>query len=314
MALVSSEVPSSQHVPDAACQEFIQHLAQSAFALLAAKGAVPEPGPVSLVGAGPGDPELLTVRALRRLQAAEVILHDSLVTEELLRLAPPSAALIDVGKRCGDAKDRGLQQQEIHELLLSHCRAGRRVVRLKCGDPMLFGRGGEELEFLAQHGIEAEVVPGITSATGASAACRLPLTHRGMSNEVRFVVGQDRGKSLPDLDWAELATRAQRQTVVFYMGGRSLEAICSCLGEHGAESQTPMALLEAVTHKEEQRLYGTLGTLPQLAQERSVGGGPVLIILGPTVAFPDYLHQLCMASQVSHSDISADVVPAPSTA
>ncbi|CAE8658966.1 unnamed protein product, partial [Polarella glacialis] len=187
-------------------------------------------GPVALVGAGPGDPELLTLRAMRRLEAAEVVLHDSLISEEVLNLVPRSAELINVGKRCGDVKDRGLQQKEIHELMLLHSRRGRRVVRLKCGDPFVFGRGGEELEFLVKHQVSVEVVPGITSALGAAASCQVPLTHRGFgTNHVHFCVGQSQARTLPDLDWGELARSAMKQTAVFYMGLRSLDLICNTL-------------------------------------------------------------------------------------
>jgi len=252
-----------------------------------------ELGQVSLVGAGPGDPELLTVKALRRMQAAEVVLHDKLISDEVLSLCNPKAELVNVGKRCGDVKDRGLQQQDIHGLLLLHCREGKRVVRLKCGDPLIFGRGGEELLFLAEHGIRAEVVPGITAALGAAASCQMPLTHRGASNEVRFVVGQDKACRLPPLDWAELAKKAPKQTVVFYMGMRSLERICTHLLDNGAEESTPMALIESATFvREEMAVVGSISTLPGLAKSSGVGGGPVLLILGPTAAFPQRLHEI----------------------
>lgn len=255
----------------------------------------PCPGPVALVGAGPGDPELLTVKALRRMQAADVVLHDSLITDELLELLPAHVERINVGKRCGDIKDRGLQQSEIHELMLAHSLAGKHVVRLKCGDPLIFGRGGEELEFLAAHGIRAEVVPGITSAVGMSASCQMPLTHRGASNEVRFIVGQDKAKSLPNLDWGELARRAPAQTVVFYMGLRSLERICGRLLDNGAEPSIPMALVQSATVEgKELALAGTIGSLPRLAKESDVEsrGGPVLLLLGPTASFPQKLTDL----------------------
>lgn len=251
-------------------------------------------GTVALVGAGPGDPDLLTVKALRTLQSAEVVLHDKLVSPEVLALIPADAERVNVGKRCGDVKDRGLQQDEIHELLVERCRRGKRVVRLKCGDPLVFGRGGEELEFMAEHGIRAEVVPGITSALGAAASCQLPLTHRGCgANQVRFVVGQDKAKRLPDLCWEELAREAGTQTVVFYMGMRSLAAICTRLVEHGAEASTPMALIESATSADERSLYGTVGTLPGLASESNAGKtGPVLLVLGPVAAFPARLREL----------------------
>mmetsp|Transcript_96743 Transcript_96743/g.190021 ORF Transcript_96743/g.190021 Transcript_96743/m.190021 type:complete len:293 (+) Transcript_96743:84-962(+) len=250
--------------------------------------------PVCLVGAGPGDPELLTVRAVRRLEAADVVLHDNLISEDVLALVPRRAELINVGKRCGDVKDRGLQQQEIHDLMLAHSRRGRRVVRLKCGDPFVYGRGGEEVEFLAEHGIATEVVPGVTSALGAAASCAVPLTHRSFGvNHVHFVVGQNKAKQLPDLDWAELARNAGKQTTIFYMGYRSLDSICQRLVEHGARGDTPMVLVESATLPTERTVHGTLDTLPKLAKEQEAGtGGPVLFMMGPTAAFPAHLDKL----------------------
>eukprot|EP00931_Biecheleriopsis_adriatica_P095606 TRINITY_DN691_c0_g1_i2.p1 TRINITY_DN691_c0_g1~~TRINITY_DN691_c0_g1_i2.p1 ORF type:complete len:247 (-),score=55.02 TRINITY_DN691_c0_g1_i2:393-1133(-) len=219
-------------------------------------------GPVSLVGAGPGDPELLTLRAVRRLEAADVVLHDSLITEEVLQLVPEHAELINVGKRCGDVKDRSLQQQEIHDLMLARSRRGCRVVRLKCGDPFVFGRGGEELEFLVSHQVPTEVVPGITSALGASASIQVPLTHRSFNtNHVHFCVGQSQARTLPDLDWSDLARSAMKQTAVFYMGLKSLEKICSALRQHGAPADTPMALVESATASNEEAIFGTLESM-----------------------------------------------------
>lgn len=249
---------------------------------------------MALVGAGPGDPELLTLRAARRLEEAEVVLHDSLISDDVLALVPPTAELINVGKRCGDVKDRGLQQQEIHELMLAHSRRGRRVVRLKCGDPFVYGRGGEEMEFLAKHGVPSEVVPGVSAALGASASCHIPLTHRTFGvNHVRFVVGQNQAKSLPDLDWPELARSAGKQTTVFYMGFRSIDSICKRLLDAGANGETPMALVESATTPAERRLHGTLATMPQVVGKHAESiTGPALIFLGPTAAFPAHLERL----------------------
>mmetsp|Transcript_61107 Transcript_61107/g.147805 ORF Transcript_61107/g.147805 Transcript_61107/m.147805 type:complete len:285 (+) Transcript_61107:66-920(+) len=251
-------------------------------------------GAVALVGAGPGDPELLTLRALRRLEAAEVVLHDNLISEDVLGLVPANAELVNVGKRCGDPKDRGLQQREIHELLLAHSRRGRRVVRLKCGDPFVFGRGGEELEFLVKHGVPTEVVPGVTSAVGAAASCQMPLTHRDFGvNSMRFLVGQSQARKLPDLDWRELAQSSGKQTSVFYMGLKSLDSICTRLLENEALPETPMALVESATLPSERRLVGTLKSLPALAEQSQFGeDGPVIIFLGPTAAFPEHLDKV----------------------
>lgn len=249
---------------------------------------------MALVGAGPGDPDLLTLKAVKRLEAADVVLHDSLVSEEVLALIPLRSELINVGKRCGDLKDRSLQQQEIHELLLVHSRRGRRVVRLKCGDPLLFGRGGEELEFLASHGVPTEVVPGITAALGAAASVQMPLTHRSCANQVRFLVGQSKSKALPDLDWAELAANVGSLTTVFYMGLKSLGSICEKLQGNGAAADTPMMIVESATFSTEKTVSGTVATMLDLAAKSEIGsaGGPVLIMLGPTAAFPQQLAEL----------------------
>eukprot|EP00933_Yihiella_yeosuensis_P074057 TRINITY_DN82893_c0_g1_i1.p1 TRINITY_DN82893_c0_g1~~TRINITY_DN82893_c0_g1_i1.p1 ORF type:complete len:294 (+),score=44.06 TRINITY_DN82893_c0_g1_i1:80-961(+) len=253
-----------------------------------------EPGPVSLVGAGPGDPELLTVKAVRRLEAAEIVLHDNLISDEVLALIPKGAEIINVGKRCGDIKDRGLQQKEIHDLMILHSRRGRRVVRLKCGDPFVFGRGGEELEVLVKHQVPVEIVPGITSALGAAASCQVPLTHRGFNtNHVHLCVGQSKAYTLPDMDWAVLAKNAMKQTAVFYMGLKSLSSICKVLRENGAPDETPMVLIESATTPCEETLYGTLSSMPEEVVKQQFGrGGPVLIILGPTAAFPAHLEKL----------------------
>lgn len=254
-------------------------------------------GVISLVGAGPGDPELLTLRAMRRLQAADVVLHDNLISEEVLALVPASAELINVGKRCGDVKDRGLQQQEIHDLLLAHAQrdGGRqRVVRLKCGDPFIFGRGGEEVEYLAQHGIRCEIVPGITTAIGAAASCNLPLTHRTFgTNQLRLVVGQCKKFTLPDMDWAEMAQTCGSATVVFYMGFKLIEKICKRLLELGAKGDTPMALVESATSPDQRLLAGTLATMPKICSDvKEEISGPVIFFLGPTAAFPAHIEAL----------------------
>merc|ERR1712048_266400 len=172
-------------------------------------------------------------------------------------------------------------------------RLGRRVVRLKCGDPLVFGRGGEELEFLSAHGVPSEVVPGITTALGAAASCQMPLTHRGSSTQVRFVVGQCQARSLPDLNWIELAEFASKQTVVFYMGLKSLQSICERLTAHGTRGDVPMALVENATTPVERALHGTIDTMSELARKHEVGkSGPVILFLGPTSAFPMRLEEL----------------------
>jgi len=223
------------------------------------------------------------------------VLHDNLISEEIMGLVPSSALLVNVGKRCGDVRDRGLQQQEIHDLLLMYAQQGLRVVRLKCGDPLVFGRGGEELEFLAEHGVEAEVVPGITTALGAAASCQVPLTHRGYEcNQVRLMVGQTKAKTVPDFEWDELARDVSRQTVVLYMGMKMLDGICSKLKENGAASDTPMALVESATNPDQRILVGTVDTMVSIAEQHKAGssGAPVIFFIGPTVAFPSHVEAL----------------------
>lgn len=250
-------------------------------------------GPVALVGAGPGDPELLTLRAARLLGEADVILHDRLVSQKVLERVSANASVIDVGKRCGDPGDRGIQQQEIHDLMLFHSRRGSKVVRLKCGDPFVFGRGGEELLFLQSKGVDVQVVPGITSALGASASCHMPLTHRDLDvNQVQFVVGQCKAKMLPDINWTHIALEAKRQTTVIYMGFKSIDAICERLLREGAPPDMPMAIVESATTDNERVFQTTIADMPALALKHADEvTGPVLLILGPTVAFPSMLQE-----------------------
>lgn len=241
----------------------------------------PPRGRVSLVGAGPGDPELLTLKALKRLQAAEVILHDRLVSEEVLALANPAARRLYVGKA---RSDHSLPQEGINQALLDWARSGKRVVRLKGGDPFIFGRGGEELEALVAEGIEVEVVPGITAASGCAAYAGIPLTHRDHAQSVRFVTGHLKNGST-DLDWPALARPGQ--TLVFYMGLHGLEEIRRQLIAHGLAPETPLALIEQGTTARQRVHRGTLAWMPD-----SLGGllrPPTLIIVGGVVALHDRL-------------------------
>ena len=243
-------------------------------------GALPR-GRVSLVGAGPGDPELLTLKALKRLQAAEVILHDRLVSEEVLALANPAARRLYVGKA---RSDHSLPQEGINQALLDWARSGKRVVRLKGGDPFIFGRGGEELEALVAEGIEVEVVPGITAASGCAAYAGIPLTHRDHAQSVRFVTGHLKNGST-DLDWPALARPGQ--TLVFYMGLHGLEEIRRQLIAHGLSPETPLALIEQGTTARQRVHRGTLGWMPDSLQ--GVLRPPTLIIVGGVVALHDRL-------------------------
>lgn len=256
--------------------------AEFARALSSAAAATPR-GSVAVVGAGPGDPGLLTLAALRALGTADVILHDRLVSAEVLTLARRDAQTIDVGKRVGG--HRG-QQDEIHALMLEHARAGRRVVRLKCGDPLVFGRGGEELEFLRAHDVAYEVVPGVTAALACAAYAGVPLTHRGHAQSVRLVTAHCRD-SLDTLEWAAFA--AERQTLAVYMGVAELETLRARLVQHGRAANTPFALIENGSRREQRVVTGTLANLPERARAHAVRA-PALLILGEVAALAERLH------------------------
>jgi len=251
-------------------------------ALRAADGASMH-GSVALVGAGPGDPGLLTLRALRVLNEADVILHDRLVSDEVLQLARRDAERIDVGKRVGDG---GHTQEAINALLVAHARAGKRVVRLKGGDPMVFGRGGEELEALRMYGIDFEVVPGITAAVACAAYAGIPLTHREHAQSVRLVTAHGKA-SLDALDWASLAQ--ERQTLAFYMGVASLEHLRDQLLAHGRAATTPFAIIENGTRPQQRVITGALADLPATARLQSVQA-PALLVIGEVAALASTLH------------------------
>ncbi|MDW5376604.1 uroporphyrinogen-III C-methyltransferase [Halomonas sp. HP20-15] len=239
-------------------------------------------GQVCLIGAGPGDPELLTLKALKRLQVAEVILHDRLVSSEILALANPTAQQLYVGKA---RSWHSLPQEDINQALVDWARQGKRVVRLKGGDPFIFGRGGEELETLADAGIAFEVIPGITAASGCGAYAGIPLTHRDHAQSVRFVTGHLKNGS-SDLDWPTLAR--PQQTLVFYMGLGSLEVIRRELRAHGLPGETPLALIEQGTTARQRLHVGTLATLPVSLTQGPVRP-PTLIIVGSVVSLAERL-------------------------
>ncbi len=245
--------------------------------------ATPTAGSVVLVGAGPGDPGLLTLNALRAMNEADVILHDRLVSEAVLQLGRRDAQRIEVGK---SARGHSTSQARIHALMLEHARAGKRVVRLKGGDPFVFGRGGEELEFLHAHGIAHEVVPGITAAIACAAYAGIPLTHRDHAQSLRLVTAHCRD-SLDTLDWAALAR--ERQTLAFYMGVAGLDTIQQRLSAEGCPASTPFALIENGS-RENQRVLG--GRLDQLADAARAHGvvSPALLIIGEVAALAATLH------------------------
>jgi uroporphyrin-III C-methyltransferase / precorrin-2 dehydrogenase / sirohydrochlorin ferrochelatase len=240
-------------------------------------------GSVVLVGAGPGDPGLLTLRALRALNEADVILHDELVSPQILDLARRDALQISVGKRGGG---QHTPQDAIHALLLEHAQAGQRVVRLKGGDPFVFGRGGEELAFLRSHGIAYEVVPGITAALACAAYSGVPLTHRDHAQSVRLVTAHCQ-HAVSTLDWAALAR--ERQTLAFYMGVSKLDEITAQLVAHGRAIDTPFALIENGSLPSQRTLTGVLGDLPALARQHAMHA-PALLILGEVAVLAEASH------------------------
>lgn len=231
-------------------------------------------GRVTLVGAGPGDPDLLTIKALKALQAADVLVHDGLVSAEILDLAP-QARRIDVAKR----KSRHtLPQDDINQLLVALAREGLEVVRLKGGDPFLFGRGGEELSACREAGIDCTVVPGVTAALAASAGAGAPLTHRGSAQAVTFVTGHA-AHGEPDLDWAALAR--PNQTVVVYMGVSTAGLIADRLTAAGRAGATPALIVENASRSDERRILTTLAGLALAAEGLK---GPALLMVGEAMA------------------------------
>ena len=240
-------------------------------------------GSVVLVGAGPGDPGLLTLRGLRALNEADVILHDRLVSAEVLQLARRDAERIEVGKQAGD---HHTTQDRIHELMLAHARAGKRVVRLKGGDPFVFGRGGEEIEVLRAHGIDYEVVPGITAALACAAYAGVPLTHREHAQAVRLVTAHCKD-SEDSLDWAALAQ--ERQTLAVYMGVAGLDRLRDRLIAHGRAPSTPFALIENGSRANQRTVLGTLAELPDAALAHGVRS-PALLIVGEVAGLAERLH------------------------
>jgi len=245
-------------------------------------GSAPATGEVTLVGAGPGDPELLTLKALRALQDADVILHDRLVPAAVLDMARRDAARICVGKAAGGI---GSTQQQINALLIEHARQGKRVVRLKGGDPFIFGRGGEELEALSQARISFSVIPGVTAAAGCAAYAGIPLTHRDYAHAVTFVAGHGDADGR-EPDWRALAKAGI--TTVFYMGLARVQHIAARLVEHGAPATLPAAVIAHGTLENQRVVTGTLATIASLAAQADLQS-PALFVVGEVVSLHDSL-------------------------
>ena len=240
-------------------------------------------GFVSLVGAGPGDAELLTIKALHLLQTADVVIYDRLVSDDILELIPAGVSRLSVAKSPGK---HCVPQDQINEIIVNLAKAGRRVVRLKGGDPYMFGRGGEEVLALKKHHINFEVVPGITSASGCSAYSGIPLTHRGMSRRVQFITGHFNNDEPLELNWKSIAD--PQSTLVIYMGLANLPQITRALIDAGLPASTPAAAIQNGTTKIQKRLLTTLANLHAVIHQHAMQA-PVMIIIGEVVSLAEEL-------------------------
>jgi len=252
-------------------------------------------GRVYLVGAGPGDPDLLTVKAIRLLTQADVVVYDRLVSDEILALIPEGVSRFFAGKRPGH---HHMPQEEINEMLVRLARANRGVVRLKGGDPLVFGRGGEEARYLARHGITFEIVPGITAAIACTAYAGIPVTHRDFAQGVQFITGHCQADAPLDLDWRSLANPLL--TLVVYMGLAQVDGIGAALLDAGRDGATPAAIIERGTTRSQRRILTTLAELAATVRSAAVAS-PALIVIGEVVA---------LAEELSWFSPQADAPPA----
>lgn len=240
-----------------------------------------QPGQVALVGAGPGDPGLLTLNAIMLIQQADVLVCDRLVSDEIAALKPAKAELINAGKSC---KEHVLTQDQTNEVLVQQAKLGKRVVRLKGGDPYIFGRGGEEVEYLMEYEIESIIVPGITAAAGCSAYAGFPLTHRDFAQSVTLATGHIKHDGKLELDWKALAS--DDRTVVFYMGLNNAQLISDSLQAEGRGADTPVGLIERGTTLDQRTVFTTLSELPQAIKDNGLKP-PTMMIVGEVVSIAE---------------------------
>lgn len=234
-------------------------------------------GEVALVGAGPGDPDLLTLQAFRFIQQADVVVYDRLVSQEIMALLPDNCERVYVGKRQAEHR---VPQEDINQLLVDHAKKNKKVLRLKGGDPFVFGRGGEEAQFLLSHGIACHIVPGMTAASACTSYAGIPLTHRKVARSCTFITGNVQDNGALDLPWQTL--NDAQQTIVFYMGIKSLPLITKQLIKSGRSKSTPAALIRKGTHSDQQVVKGSLETLAALVKLHNIKP-PSLIVIGDVI-------------------------------
>lgn len=260
-------------------------------------------GFVSLVGAGPGDAELMTIKALRLLQQADVVVYDRLVSADILALIPPGVSRISVGKEVGK---HCVPQKDINDMIVNLAKANRNIVRLKGGDPYMFGRGGEEVLALNKHNIPFEVVPGITSASGCSAYSGIPLTHRGMSRRVQFITGHFNDDAPLDLNWKSIAD--PQSTLVIYMGMANLPLVVRSLIDAGLPASTPAAAIQNGTTVSQRRIITSLDQLCEAIEDKKMIA-PVMIIIGEVVSLAgelDWFQRSLDERQLENNDDKSD--------